>query len=142
MTAPRWKLFLAFAVLYLGWGSAYLAIRLAVETIPPFLMMGLNFSIAGIILLVWTLRNGEGWPARTSWRRAWIMGALVGLIANGGFAWASQAVAYGLCALVISSDPLWLNLLDSLWNRQRPTPRTLVGFLLGFSGIAFLSYSG
>ena len=134
------KLAFAFACIYIVWGSTYLAIRYAVETIPPFAMAGIRFLLAGGILYAWLWIRGEaGRATAAQWRAATISGALFFLGGNGGVCWAEQRVPSGIAALVVASMPLWISLLD--WLRPagtRPTLRTVAGIALGFLGVAIL----
>lgn len=136
---PRWRVVTAFAAVYLIWGSTYLAIRIAVETIPPFLMAGIRFLIAGAILYAWTRWRGTPQPTRSHWQGATIVGGLLLLGGNGGVVWAAQHVPSGLTALLIATVPLWMALLN--WLRPggaKPSNGIIVGLLLGFSGITLL----
>lgn len=111
---PRWRVIAAFAAVYLIWGSTYLAIRIAIETIPPFLMAGIRFLIAGAILYAWARWRGTPPPLRTHWLAAAIVGGLLLLGGNGGVVWAEQRVPSGLTALLIATVPLWMALLNWL----------------------------
>ena len=88
----QWKLILAFASVYVIWGSTYLAIRFAIETIPPFFMAGVRFLIAGGLLYGWARLRGAARPERIHWKSATIIGALLLLGGNGGVTWAEQRV--------------------------------------------------
>src|SRR5512145_2037864 len=90
------RLIVAFACVYLIWGSTYLAIRIAIETIPPFLMAGARFVVAGAILLAWARLRGASWPRPVEWRTAAIVGALLLIGGNGGVVWAEQTVPSSL----------------------------------------------
>jgi drug/metabolite transporter (DMT)-like permease len=136
---PRWRIVTAFAAVYLIWGSTYLAIRIAVETMPPFLMAGVRFLIAGAILYAWTRWRGTPQPTRSHWLAATIVGGLLLLGGNGGVVWAAQHVPSGLTALLIATVPLWMALLN--WLRPsgvKPSNGAIAGLLLGFIGIALL----
>lgn len=135
----HWRVITAFAAVYLIWGSTYLAIRLAVETMPPFLMAGVRFLIAGAILYVWTRWRGVPKPTRAHWFAAAGVGGLLLLGGNGGVVWAAQHVPSGLTALLIATVPLWMALLN--WLRPggiKPSHRAVFGLLLGFIGILLL----
>jgi drug/metabolite transporter (DMT)-like permease len=136
---PRWQVATAFAAIYLIWGSTYLAIRLAIETFPPFLMASIRFLVAGIILYVWSRLRGASQPARSHWLSAAVVGGLLLLGGNGGVVWAEQHVPSGLTALLIGTVPLWMALLD--WLRRdgaKPSNGVIVGLTLGFLGMALL----
>src|SRR5574340_135583 len=125
--------------IYIVWGSTYLAIRFAVETIPPFLMVGTRFLISGLILYVWRRLAGDPAPTPRQWRSALIVGLLLLLGGNGMVSWAEQHVASGIAALMVASAPLWMVLLDALRPRgTRPDAKVVIGLLVGFGGIALL----
>jgi drug/metabolite transporter (DMT)-like permease len=134
---------LAFAAVYILWGSTYLGIRLAIETLPPFLMAATRFSLAGIILLTWSLLKGERLVSSLSqWRKAFIVGALLLLCGNGGVTWAEKYVATGLVALLVSTEPLWVVILNWILTRQRPNSKVLLGVLIGLAGVSMLVSDG
>ena len=138
--SPAYALVLAaFAAIYLIWGSTYLGIRFAVETLPPFLMAGARFLIAGGLLYAWARWRGAGPPRWEHWISALVVG---GLMIGGGMGvvgWASQSVPSGLAALVIATVPLWLVLLDGLTpGGSRPGPLTIFGVAIGLGGVAWL----
>ncbi len=129
----------AFAAIYSVWGSTYLAIRYAVETIPPFLMLGTRFIISGVILYVWSRMRGSPRPSRRQWRNATIAGFFLLVGGNGAVGWAEQTMASGLTALLVSVLPFWLVLID--WARPRgraPRPMVIAGLVLGVVGIIVL----
>jgi drug/metabolite transporter (DMT)-like permease len=132
-------LVLGFTAIYLIWGSTYLGIRYAVETIPPFLMMGIRHSVAGILVFAWARWRGVPSPHLQQWWWAAIAGALLFLGGHGILAWAEQKVPSGLAALLCATLPLWTVLMA----RVDATELTLgikawVGILLGFAGVALL----
>jgi drug/metabolite transporter (DMT)-like permease len=138
-TAPRAKVIVAFAALYIIWGSTYLGILFAIETLPPFLMAGSRFLVAGGLLFAWSWPQRERAPIRTEWRSALIVGGLLLTGGNGAVSWAEQYVASGIAALLIAVTPLWMVLLDWLWHgARRPGIHTVLGLLLGFGGIVLL----
>jgi drug/metabolite transporter (DMT)-like permease len=129
----------AMLAVYVVWGSTYLAIRFAVESMPPFLMAGVRFVTAGMILYGWRRLRGDPAPARIEWRSATVIGLFLLLGGNGGVVWAEQRVASGIAALMVGSAPLWMVLIDALRpGGQRPGWQTLAGVLVGFSGIVLL----
>jgi drug/metabolite transporter (DMT)-like permease len=124
---------------YIVWGSTYLAIRYAVETIPPFLMAAVRFLIAGCILYIWRRLAGDAPPTRIQWRSAAIIGLFLLLGGNGGVVWAEQRVASGIAALIVGSAPLFMVLIDALRpGGHRPNWQTGSGVLIGFLGITLL----
>ncbi|HZT61397.1 MAG TPA: EamA family transporter [Pyrinomonadaceae bacterium] len=129
----------AFATVYLIWGSTYLAIRYAIQTLPPFLMAGSRFIVAGAALALWARASGAARPTRAQLRSACVVGALLFLGGNGGVVWAEQYLPSGVAALVVATEPLWIVLLN--WARRggaRPGRGVLVGLLLGFAGVWLL----
>ena len=129
----------AFAAVYVIWGSTYLAIRVAVETLPPFLMAGVRFVTAGSMLYVWARWRGAAAPERGHWRSAAVVGGLLLVGGNGGVVWAEQWVPSGVAALLVTTVPLWMVLLN--WVRPggvRPRRVEVVGLALGFVGVVFL----
>jgi len=137
---PRARLWLAFFALYTIWGSTYLAIRVAIETMPPFAMASARFLVAGLILYVWARRTGAPAPTARQWRSAAIVGALLLVLGNGGVVWAEQRVTSGLAALMIGAEPLWAVLFD--WLRpggRRPSLGVGFGLMTGFVGVALLA---
>src|SRR5512139_3993941 len=112
----RWRVAAAFAAIYLIWGSTYLAIRFAIETIPPYLMGGMRFLIAGSILYGVLRWRGVRSPSRRQWRAALIVGGLLLFGGNGGVMVAEQFVPSSLAALIIATVPLWMVLLNWKWG--------------------------
>jgi drug/metabolite transporter (DMT)-like permease len=138
-SAPRAHVVSAFAAVYLIWGSTYLAIRYAVMTIPPFLMGGTRFLLAGLILYAWTRVRGTAAPTRAQWGAALVTGVLLLVGGNGAVIWSEQHVPSGLVALIVAIVPLWMVVLD--WLRPggtRPGPAVFVGLALGLAGLALL----
>jgi len=134
------RIWLALIVLYIAWGSTYLAIRFAVESIPPFLMAATRFLIAGSILYLWRRIAGDPNPTRSQWRSAFIIGLFLLLGGVGGVTWAEQRVPSGIAALLVASMPLWLVLVEALRpGGKPPTWQTAGGVLLGITGIAILA---
>src|SRR6185369_6165568 len=135
---------LAFGAVYILWGSTYLGIRLAIETLPPFLMAGTRFTLAGAILLTWSrLKKRERFLSSPSqWQKAFIVGGLLLLCGNGGVTWAEKYVATSLAALLVSTEPLWVVLLVWGLSHKRPDYRVLLGMLVGFAGVAILVSDG
>lgn len=129
----------AFATVYLVWGSTYLAIRVAVETMPPFLMASARFLLAGVPMMVVALLRGVPWPGRLEWRDAAISGGLMLAGGNALVAWAEQSVSSSLAALIVATVPAWFAVFD--WARpggKRPALITVGGIAVGFVGVALL----
>jgi len=149
------KLVLAFAAVYLIWGSTYLGIKIAIETIPPFLMAGTRFIVAGTLLYLWSGQRGGGPPTRAQWRSAAIIGALLFLGGNGALTWAEKRVDSGLASLLLATIPLWMVLIAHAQHQahhraQHGTEqgarhqgtvlggRVIAGLALGIAGIGLL----
>jgi drug/metabolite transporter (DMT)-like permease len=135
----RVRLLLAFAAVYVVWGSTYLAIRYAIESLPPFLMAGVRFVIAGLLLSLWSRARGAAWPTMKEWQTAAVIGSCMLLGGNGGVVWAEQRVPSSMAALIVAVVPLVTVLID--WLRpggQRPDLATSVGLCIGFAGVAIL----
>lgn len=135
----RTRLILAFAAVYVVWGSTYLFIRFAVETLPPFLMAGARFVVAGAILYAWGMMRGAPAPARAEVRGAAIGGLFLLLGGNGAVVWAEQRVPSGITALLVATVPVWMVLLD--WLRPggvRPRSGVFAGLALGLVGLGLL----
>src|SRR5262245_49100808 len=131
----------ALGVVYVVWGSTYLAIRVALETMPPFLMAATRFLAAGALLSVVTSSRRGPEAERiglAQWRATAIVGAALLLGGNGGVVWAEQRIASGVAALFIAMTPLWMALLDRLCYGRRLSPRGVAGLVLGFCGLVLL----
>jgi drug/metabolite transporter (DMT)-like permease len=133
---------LAFAAVYILWGSTYLGIRFGVETIPPFLLAGVRHLTAGTLMYVWLRLRGTPRPERRHWRSAAIIGGLMLLGGNGLVTWAERTVPSGLAALIVASVPIWMTVLDALQQRQRPHGIVVLGLALGLGGLALLVAPG
>jgi drug/metabolite transporter (DMT)-like permease len=139
----RWRIVLTFTAIYLIWGSTYLAIRFAIETIPPYLMGGIRFLIAGSVLYGVLRWRGVRAPTRLHWRSAIIVGGLLLWGGNGGVMVAEQWVPSSLAALIVALVPLWMVLLNWWWgDRVRPNLSTLLGVGLGLVGIVLIAAPG
>jgi len=129
----------AFATICLIWGSTYLAIRYAVETLPPLLMMGVRHLTAGGLLYAWTRARGTAAPLRVHWKSAAITGAFLFLGSHGSLAWAELHVPSGLAALLSATLPLWIVVLTRMKRRGQPLSRSVItGLVLGFVGVGIL----
>jgi len=135
----RIKIVIGFTAIYLIWGSTYLAIRLGVETIPPFLLAGTRFLTGGFLLYGFMRLRGVEHPSPSHWLPASIIGLLMAAGGTGLVTWAETMVPSGLTALLIAMVPMWIVLADwSSPRRTRPTPLVIVGLFLGFAGITLL----
>ena len=129
----------ALIVVYLIWGSTYLAIRYAVETTPPFLMAAVRFLISGGFLYTLRRCKGDPRPEAVEWRSAAIIGIFLLVGGNGGVAWAEQFVTSSLAALLVATVPLWMVLIDTFRPAgERPGLAAVVGILIGFVGVLLL----
>jgi drug/metabolite transporter (DMT)-like permease len=139
-SASRLALASAFAIVYVVWGSTYLAILFAIETLPPFLMASLRFVTAGALLYVWSRTiGGAAPPNSTQWRATAIVGVLLLLGGNGLVVWSEQRIPSGIAALLVGTVPCFMVLLDWLRaNGQRPTKRVVAGLALGLLGLLWL----
>ena len=133
------KLWVALLALYIVWGSTYLAIRFAVETIPPFMHAALRFLLSGAILFIWRRAAGDEKPTLANWKSTAIVGAFLLLGGNGLVALAEKNIPSGIAALVISTSPFWLVLFESLRaGGTKPTWLSILGLVIGFSGVFLL----
>ena len=138
--APR-SIALGMLVLYVVWGSTYLAIAIAVETIPPFLMAGARFLLAGTILLAWTrARGGTGFvaPTRREWRDMTVIGALLLGGGMGMVAFGEQTIPSGITALLIALLPAWIAIFGRILLGERLPLLAVVGIIVGFAGVGIL----
>lgn len=139
---PKAYIIAAFAGLYIIWGSTYLAIFIAIQTIPTFFLVAIRFIIAGIILLSYSLIKGEKLPPAKSIFHIGIGGLFMLLIGNGALSWAEQYIPSGLSAIIVASVSLWFVVLDKRqWNYYFTNKLVVIGILVGFAGV-FLLFSG
>jgi drug/metabolite transporter (DMT)-like permease len=141
MTEPtpgRAKVITAFAAVYIIWGSTYLAILYAIQTLPPFLMAAARFLVAGVLLLAWARARGVAMPTRAQWIACAIAGLLMLMGGNGAVVWAEQRVPSGVAALLVAIVPCWMVLIDWLHGGNRPTRRVVAGLVLGLLGLILL----
>ena len=135
-------IWLALGTVYVVWGSTYLAIAVAVRTLPPFLMSSARFLLAGAVLYAWARSRGAAAPTTRQWLAATGVGFALLLVGNGGIAWAEQRVGSGVAALLVATTPLWLALLDRIFFGARLSLRALAGIGAGLVGVAFLVGGG
>jgi len=129
----------AFGAVYIVWGSTYLAIRVGIESFPPFILAGLRHLTAGLVLYPFVRRKAGTRPTAANWQAATIVGFLLLFVGNGGVSWAEQLVPSGVTALLVATVSLWLVIVD--WLRpggNRPGPKVITGLLLGFAGLLLL----
>jgi drug/metabolite transporter (DMT)-like permease len=130
---------LAFAAIYLIWGSTYLGIRVAVETLPPFLMAGMRFAIAGTLLFGFLMARGAAWPTAAQWREQAVIGVFLLLGGNAVVSWAELRTPSGITALILGASPLIVIVFD--WLRpggSRPNAGLVCGVAVGIAGMALL----
>ncbi len=132
------RVWAALATIYVVWGSTFLAIALAVRTIPPFLAMSVRHLVAGALLLAWGLARGREPIGRRELLAAAIFGGALFVGGHGTLAWAQQRIPSGVAALLIGSIPLWVAVLDRVAFGRRLSPRAVGGLALGFAGLALL----
>ena len=133
------RLLVAFATIYIIWGTTYLAMRIAVETIPPFTVASTRFLVAGICTMFYLKLTGVPWPSLTHWRSAALIGCLLLVGGNGLVMVAIQKIPSGIAALIVATTPLWMTIFDWLFYQgPRPTGRVIAGLVMGVAGIAML----
>lgn len=133
------KVWIALLAVYIVWGSTYLAIRFAVETIPPFLSAGIRFLVSGAILLIWRRAAGDTMPTARQWRSTAIAGILLLLGGNAVLSFAEQRIASGIAALLVGTAPLWLVMLEAMRpSGAKPGILAILGLVVGFGGIFLL----
>ena len=137
--APRAQIVAAYLVVYLVWGSTYLAIREAIATLPPLGMAGARFVLAGAILYIVAVLRGARQPTRRQWRMSLVIGALLLLGGNGSVVLAERKLSSGIAALLIATEPLSIVLLTWVFpGGTRPSLRTMVGVVCGIAGVVVL----
>ena len=135
--ADRVRVILAFASIFIVWGSTYLAIKYAVEEIPPLLTAAVRHLVAGVILLAWARSKGLR-ASSVEWRHSAVVGVLFFLIGHGTLHWAEQAVPSGLSALLVATEPVWIAVLLAVTGSAPLRPPTIAGLLLGLGGVWLL----
>ncbi|MGA9565175.1 MAG: EamA family transporter [Candidatus Korobacteraceae bacterium] len=136
---PTWKTLLAFAIIYFVWGSTFLAIRISVHEVPPFLCAAMRFLAAGLVLYGWMLARGERSPSARQWSSILIISLLIFVLDYGLVFWAEQRVPSGLTAVMLATIPAFMALSEIIFLRtQRLTVRLAVALLIGLAGVAVL----
>ncbi|MFD2163258.1 EamA family transporter [Paradesertivirga mongoliensis] len=132
---------LAFAIVYIVWGSTYFFIQKAIHDFPPFILGGLRFFLAALIMLIWCVYKKEKLFTGSQIKHAAIGGLLLLFIGNGAVIWVEQYMPSAVVAIMVSSSPLWFVLLDKpKWSENLNSKATITGLLIGFLGIALLFY--
>ncbi len=133
------RILLALLAVYVFWGGTYLGIKIAIETMPPFLMAAARFLVSGVMLYAWARLRGAEKPQAVHWKNAAVVGFLLLIIGNGGVVWAEQTVDSGIAALLVATEPIWIVMLAWLLFRdKRPTRGVFIGIIIGFAGMLIL----
>ena len=136
---PLWKTLLAFAIIYLLWGSTFLAIRIGVHEVPPLILAAVRFLTAGLILYVWLILRGESSPTRRQWKSACLLGLLIFVCDYGLLFWAEQRVPSGIAAVMMATIPAFMAIAEIFFLRtQTLTPRLALSIAVGLIGVAVL----
>ncbi len=137
---PAWKTLLAFGIIYFVWGSTFLAIRVGVREVPPFLLAGMRFLIAGLVLFCWTAARRERLPSGRQWASVSLLALLIFGLDYGLLFWAEQRVPSGLAAVMLAMIPAFMALSEIVFLKtQRLTVRLGVALLIGLGGVAVLA---
>src|SRR5258707_1670456 len=137
---PTWKTLLAFAIIYFVWGSTYLAIRVGVSEVPPFLLAAMRFLIAGLLLYGWMIARGERSPTGRQWASASLLAILIFVLDYGLVFWAEQRVPSGVAAVMMATIPAFMALSEIILLRtQRMTVRLGTALSIGIVGVAVLA---
>src|SRR6202011_2239117 len=136
---PTWKTLLAFAIIYLVWGSTFLAIRVGVREVPPFLLAAMRFLVAGLVLYGWMIAQGERSPSGRQWRSVSLLATLIFVVDYGLLFWAEQRVPSGIAAVMMATIPVFMALSEIIFLRtQSLTFRLGLALLIGIGGVAVL----
>ena len=134
-----WKTLLAFAIIYIVWGSTFLAIRVGVKELPPFLFASARFTVAGAALFGWMMARGQELPTRRQWGSVAIIALLIFVIDYGLLFWAEQKVPSGIAAVMMATIPAFMAVAEILFlGTMKMTVRLAVALLIGISGVAVL----
>lgn len=137
---PIWKTLLAFAIVYFVWGSAYLAVRVGVREVPPFLLMSVRFLISGLALYGWMIARGERSPSGRQWMSAFLLGLLIFVFDFGMMSWGVQRVPSGIVAVIMAMTAVFIALIEIFITRtQKLTVRLALALLIGIGGVAVLT---
>ena len=137
--ALRLQIIAALFAVYFFWGGTYLAMKVAIETIPPFLMGGLRFFTAGALVYLWEWRKGSPHPNHSQWRRAAAVSTMLLVFSMGGLVWAQQFIPTSIAAIIFATVPFWMALIDWIFQGgDRPRPFVIFGLAVGFCGVILL----
>src|ERR1700735_3966625 len=135
----RWKILLAFAIIYLVWGSTFLAIRVGVREVPPFLLAGMRFFTAGMVLYAWMRAQGTRSPTRREWAAASFLALLIFVFDYGLLFWAEKRVPSGIAAVMMATIPVFMALSEIVFlGTQKLTARLALALVIGIGGVAVL----
>jgi drug/metabolite transporter (DMT)-like permease len=136
---PKWKTLLAFAIIYFVWGSTFLAIRVGVREVPPFLLAAMRFLVAGLVLYGWTMARGERSPNARQWASISLLAVMIFAVDYGLLFWAEQRVPSGIAAVMLATIPVFMALSEIvLLATQKLTARLALALLIGIGGVAAL----
>ncbi len=136
---PAWKTLLAFAIIYFVWGSTFLAIRVGVHEVPPFLLAAMRFVVAGLILYGWMIAQGERSPTARQWSSVLLLAVLIFVLDYGLLFWAERRVPSGVAAVMMATIPVFMALSEiTILRTQRLTARLAVALMIGMGGVAVL----
>jgi drug/metabolite transporter (DMT)-like permease len=136
---PAWQTLLAFAIIYFVWGSTFLAIRVGVREVPPFLLAAMRFLAAGFVLYAWMIARGERSPGVRQWMSAFLLAVLIFVLDYGLLFWAEQRVPSGIAAVMMATIPVFMALSEIIFLRtQTLTVRLALALLIGLGGVAVL----
>src|SRR5271154_5951750 len=135
----RWKILLAFAIIYFVWGSTFLAIRIGVREVPPLLFAAMRFLVAGLVLYGWMIARGERSPSSRQWMSVVLLALLIFVVDYGCLFWAEQRVPSGIAAVMLATIPVFIALSEIIFLRtQQLTLRLAMALLIGIAGVAVL----
>ncbi len=134
-----WKTLLAFAIIYFVWGSTFLAIRIGVREVPPFLLAAMRFLVAGLVLYSWMMARGERSPSGHQWSSVSLLAVLIFVLDYGLLFWAEQRLPSGIAAVMMATIPVFMALSEIIFLRtRRLTVRLALALLIGIGGVAVL----
>lgn len=137
----RRRVWIALGLVYLVWGSTYLAVMVGIQTLPPLLMSSVRFALAGGVLYAWSIRRGDvtgDRPGATQWLSAAVVGGLLLFVGNGGIAWSETRIDSGVAALIVACVPIFVALLEWTLFRKRLSGLGVLGLAVGIAGVGFL----
>ncbi len=136
---PAWKTLLAFAIIYFVWGSTYLAVRVGVQQVPPFLFAAMRFVVAGLVLYGWMMARGERSPSGQQWLSVFVLAVLIFVLDYGLLFWAEQRVPSGIAAVMLATIPVFMALSEIIFlGTQRLTVRLALALAIGLGGVGVL----